>query len=688
MTINESNKFNSPAQSNPVNLSNAPVQPASKTSEMDKKDQVSAEDSDWKKVIASMENEAKRANEVKKKISNEDMAPGSGLTTGICAAYALECIDHVNKFGHLEEIPPLLTEKPSDLMKHTEMLLAKAIFQSLGDNQVYSDAIPDKNPELANKSCQTYHELIHSEFGLRCTEHYPKHHSQKDEKEVKEKQSLGINFCDSLPFELVDPLIDDLSKQNQGDHYLFQFCKPGQHLTENHVIYINFEKGIIADGDDGFMWKIASENKKLFPKAAQEYIKRYYKNWERISVMKIEKESSPQLMPLTLRKVNMYASILTNSLRTEGASITAIRAYNFIEGNETIQLAKKNINLLNKALENTTHLVKSSANETIKTVTDAINESVQTISETIAKEIQNNETIQNMFSAVSSLYYKAQNQILIKNLIGKEKFNEALAMACKTKETDLVKAILYKMKDSNNVPDLDFLICNAVKEGDLELLKAFHDAGVSFRYKGELTLQSISSGNHAMYQLLKDLGAEVSIYDFKSAAENEPEALAAALKNDKSLRENPTFRDALIEKDPLDRRMHVRKNYKFFQTQSYEEIKLLVGKDFESYAELLQKIALEKESSFLMKQFLGGEALCAMKENIRTPLLYSFFKGSPGADGVKNLLYEEATTTVKVLDLLLKKTDLRWNIEFKKEIISEKELHNEKEQKESKESKK
>lgn len=474
-------------------------------SETDKKVQASVQASDLKNASESLAKELNRAIKIMNSIPHGESAPGGRLTTGICAAFAFQCVDHVNKFGNQEVIPPLITDKIPDQMKCAELRLPQAIYQSLSKGEQYGDAQFGKNTALANKACQTFNKLITAESGLHVTGQYP----LKKEAESKEKQDKPTEVRDFSPSVSIDKMgvmIDDLAKGDvgkQGQHHVILFRKPGQNLTEHHVIYINFEKGIIGDGATGLLWKVPSENKDAFVPLIKTYIQNQYKksDWEEVSALTLEKGAHPSELPLALRKIGMYSSILYNMARTEGITESVKAGYGFLAGNSTLQ----------------------STGRVIKAVWNPVGK-VLSIGP----------------SAVSSLYH------LGKSACSKNQRQLSLVAACKNEKVTTAK-LLLKMGADPNLPDpitKQSPIEIAVKSKNIELVQALLEARADVNLKtsdqNSLLFIPINWPDEKMVELLLKHGAKVKDNSYSGDYTLERAVKNRSLSNIKQL----------VEKDP------------------------------------------------------------------------------------------------------------------------------------------
>lgn len=248
---------------------------------------------DWEEVNRSLDQEKKRAGDVCSQ-SQGEWAPGAGRTTGICAAFGSLCPDHVNAHKGEETLPPLVQSKPTDEMKFLEMQLVRAIYESLGEGEKYTDAVfSEKGAKIVNKSCQVFAKLIKENKGLSVVDKYP-----------KQAENESIDFNQVAPFEQMEKMMDTLA-EGQEEHCLLFFRNPNDPLPAGHVIYINFKEGVIGDGRDGLIWKIPSKHKDLFTQAVKNYVKENYQSrFKELSALIIKKDAEAPYsnLPLQVRK--------------------------------------------------------------------------------------------------------------------------------------------------------------------------------------------------------------------------------------------------------------------------------------------------------------------------------------------------------------------------------------------------
>ena len=278
------------------------------------------------KPMQSLKQEQARAREIAEKGRKEDWNPGGNKTTGICAAFGCKAVDHIVNHGDQEAIPPLIVTAPTPEMKFLVMNLVRAIYQSLGTGETYQDAkINEKGRALVNKSCQAFISLMTTHTGIKVVGHYP-------------SQRAGIDFSEACPMESVDKFIEDISKTNIGNHHLLFFRSPEQHLTAGHIVYINFEKGVIGDGADGTMWKIPSEFKELFVPVLKAFIKENYGSvFQQVSALALEKSYQPCRIPLCMKKISLYTNLLFNVAKKEGIRPAGAIACEVFTGSDFVQ---------------------------------------------------------------------------------------------------------------------------------------------------------------------------------------------------------------------------------------------------------------------------------------------------------------------------------------------------------------
>lgn len=278
-------------------------------------------------LMPGIELEQRRAREIADKGTSDDWQPGGG-TSGICAAFAFECVDHVAKYGDADVVPPLFTTTPTDQMKFLEMLLIQGIYKALDKNQDYdSVTLTEENRELVNHACKAFADLVRSQTGLKIVGQYPEGRSAPD-------------FSVSLPMDQRRELFEAISQRDQEHHLLF-LRNPNAHLKDGHIVYVNPKKGIIADGASGFIWKIPSTHKHLFNEALDYYIKKYHaSSYKQISSIAIEKTFNlkSKVVPLALRKLlMMYPNLLYNIGRTQGIKAAAGAAATYVSGNKSVK---------------------------------------------------------------------------------------------------------------------------------------------------------------------------------------------------------------------------------------------------------------------------------------------------------------------------------------------------------------
>ncbi len=242
---------------------------------------------------------------------------GGKLTTGICAAHGFQSVDHVEKYLHEEEIPPLIEDNPSETMKYLEMLLPLSIYQSLEEGQTYKNAVfNEKGKAIVNRSCQTYARLINEETGLSIVARYP-----------SDNNKIPLDFNTGMQFEDLKNNIDTIFREGKHSHCLFSFRNPDAELIASHVVYVNMREGIISDGGTGLIWKIPKQYKAMFPEILKDYFNRHYKmSFSETQILAVEKTSAPKPWPLAFRKIALYASLLFNMLKREGVKESAAAA--------------------------------------------------------------------------------------------------------------------------------------------------------------------------------------------------------------------------------------------------------------------------------------------------------------------------------------------------------------------------
>lgn len=247
-----------------------------------------------------------------KRIDEKDWIPGAGLTTGICAAFAVECVHHVRKYRDLEVLPPLICEKPSEGMKYKEMLLAKSIYQTLPKGGIYSD-VTFKRAELVTVALEKFAAAIQSETGVVAID------------ELDKKKDISLKDIEKPFLEL-----------SEGEYFVL-FNQEYQHLTESHAIYINFNEGVI--GNAGLIWKIPQKSKKYFTEIALQYIQKV--GFGVVNFTKIEKVSRRNSCgyPLVLKKVALYSTILYHVARTEGMKECGKKAALFVTESASVRKA-------------------------------------------------------------------------------------------------------------------------------------------------------------------------------------------------------------------------------------------------------------------------------------------------------------------------------------------------------------
>lgn len=266
--------------------------------------------------------------------------PGGSKTTGICAAYACKAVEHVIRFGNQEAVPPLVIGSPTKEMQYLVMKLVQSVYLSLRDRERYEDAKLDaEGQQLFNRSLQKFIVLLREQTGLEAVNRYPAEGAD--------------SFTTSYKIEDITHLIDEISQKDQGKHHFLFFRNPDAHLSEGHVVYVNFEKGIIGDGGDGTMWKIPAAYKNVFPQVLTKYIKENYgEAYKMVSTIVVNKSFNPKKFPLVLRKMKLYSSLFYLMTKREG--IKAACAYTILpafialqrKGKKALTAAKKKMILV------------------------------------------------------------------------------------------------------------------------------------------------------------------------------------------------------------------------------------------------------------------------------------------------------------------------------------------------------
>ncbi|MBA3720955.1 MAG: ankyrin repeat domain-containing protein [Parachlamydiaceae bacterium] len=324
---------------------------------------VKKDDELWDDVVESLDAESERALTMCSKGDSADWVPGEGRTTGICAAYAFECVDHVNKHGDKSQIPPLIESEPTDKMKFLEMQLVRGIYQTLGKGETYQDVtFGEKNKDLINKSILGFAQLVRSNTGLKIVDQLPEESSSKKD----------LNFNKTTPITEIAPFVESLV-QSENEHQILFLRNPDDHLSKGHVVYVNIKKGIIADGATGVMWKIPEHCKKMFGDSLKHYIAtKYGDSYQEVSAIAIEKTFNlkSKLFPLSVRKVNTYSHILYDIGRTEGVRKALDTGVSFVAGNEFVKKsvvrAKKVWSFTKSASKFTSDITKSLFSSTVK----------------------------------------------------------------------------------------------------------------------------------------------------------------------------------------------------------------------------------------------------------------------------------------------------------------------------------
>lgn len=301
-------------------------------------------------IKTSIDQEYRRAASEQAKGNQDDWAPGGGSTTGICAAYAFECVNHIEKHAEDENIPPLITTTPSDQMKFLEMLLVQGIYKSLGSNQTYRDVtFTEANRNLVNQSCKAFADLVRSQTGLKVVGQYPLSATEDPD------------FTRTIPMTQRGDLVNALS-QSEKEHHIIFFRNPNSHLSAGHIMYVNSKKGIIADGVNGFIWKIPEAQKQHFNEALNYYLTKNYSNtFREISSIAIEKTFNlkSKVVPLAVRKLGMYSNLIFNLGRKEGVKKAAGATLMFVANHKAIKKVKSSWDATKDAFNTTRSLVKS-----------------------------------------------------------------------------------------------------------------------------------------------------------------------------------------------------------------------------------------------------------------------------------------------------------------------------------------
>ncbi len=260
-------------------------------------------------ALGSLQQAIASSREARSSLPEEAFLIGEWGLTGVCMAYALECVGWVERHERSRTLPPLMPGRPSESIRHLEKLLVLALYQSIGkevDLKQVTQA--EKNRDLINVTAKNYDRLQQAQTGVRMGASFP-----------------GPSFYESANmYQLIDQLVE-LSKRGTltaKDHFIFTLKATGKPVLDWHVIYVNPALGVIGDAASSLLWKIGDGSLDLFYEVLRSFIGE--QNYSHVDATMTALTRGPPLkcrLPLIVSRIWARSATALSIARHSGAKM-------------------------------------------------------------------------------------------------------------------------------------------------------------------------------------------------------------------------------------------------------------------------------------------------------------------------------------------------------------------------------